>query len=354
MANGADKDYAIVIGIDAYTGLRTLRSAVNDANEFMKWLREEEGLDDPGQIIPILGDTPYAKWTEAKPNGGSVDEALIELGLLKGKKIGRRLYFYFSGHGFTTVDSDVGMALANAALGFLKNSISMRGCHSIFQELRYFDEVIFILDCCREKTEYPELPSTPASSIDFLKSKFPNGAVAAPDPFKDLLVLATSYGDKSLAPVVKEIGERRGLLTIAVLEGLRGKAALENGDITAASLRAYTEARVKELAGEHKVPQEAQINDSNSRGMVIRNIPTPTVQVKINVSAAIRGELILHDKGIRVMAGDLHQNASVWEVSLPKRLAPYFIESTDPVSLRKLDLSQVDESVPYEFAFPGA
>ncbi|MCY7375489.1 MAG: caspase family protein [Pyrinomonadaceae bacterium] len=372
MPDDKSKDYAIVIGIKAYVGLRPLNSAVEDAVKFAEWLRRPDGggLTGNGQVIPILGETFYPEWLKAEPNADTIKSKIYELGINRGKKIGRRLYIYFSGHGFTDNADEIAMAMANASLNYLDNSISLNSFFNLFRQVGYFEQIIFILDCCREQTKYNFTPQSVAN-VQQMKSLFdaitdlanggnlPNatGAAAAEIPkVRDLFVFATGYGEQSYAPTDKDIGERRGLLTKALLEGLEGQAALTDGSITVPSLRAFIQKRVKELAVDHKVTQEAQIRDENSEGILIKepgSLPPPSqINVKINIQKTVKGSLILYDRD-KSEVFDVQQSGFVWNIPLEKRIAPpYFLESTNPVSYEKLDLSNATVGEEYVFSFP--
>ncbi len=374
MPDNKNKDYAIVIGIKAYVGLRPLNSAVDDAIKFAEWLRREDGggLTGDGQVILILGEKFEPVWLKAEPNADTIRSNIYNLGINRGEKIGRRLYIYFSGHGFTDHADEIAMAMANAGLGYFDNSISLNSCHNLFQQVGYFEQVIFILDCCREQTKYNFTPQRIAD-VQQMKSLFeaktkpanggePQGAAGAAaekvPKVRDLFVLATGYGEQSYAPTDKDIGERRGLLTKALLEGLEGQAALPDGSITVASLRSFIEGRVKTLAGENNLPQEAQINDSNSEGILFKEaglLPPPQINVRIKIDKTVKGNLILYDreKSVRFDVAQIAQNDLVWNIQLEKRIAPpYFLESTNPVSYEKLDLSNATIGEEYVFSFP--
>ena len=368
----ADKDYAIVIGIDAYTGLRPLKSAVKDAASFIEWLRRRDGggLTDDGQVITIPGDTPESVWLNAKPNADTVRTKLYELGINRGEKIGRRLYVYFSGHGFTDTAEEIAMAMANAGMGFFTNSVSLNSLYNLFSQVGYFEQVVFILDCCREQTRYSFTPQE-IGDVQYFKKIFDDkngtinggeqpditGTAAVKVPkIRDLLVFATGYGEQSYAPTDKDIGERRGLLTTALLEGLKGQAALPDGSITAASLRGFIEKRVKELAKDNSLTQEAIVNDSNSEGIFFKEpgtLPPPShIDVKINIDESVKGNLILYDRDKKELF-DIKKNGHIWNITLEKRLAPpYFLESTSPVNYEKLDLSNAVVGEEYVFSFP--
>lgn len=365
MPDDKNNDYAIVIGIKAYSGLPPLSSAVDDAMRFIEWLRREDGggITGEGRIIPILGDTSYNDWLKAEPNVDTIKNIFYKLGINLGKKIGRRLYIYFSGHGFTSEVDEIALAMANASPEYIENSISFSSFRNLFLQVRYFEEVIFILDCCREQAKFNFTPQSIAH-IQLMKAKFEEnngnnaaggGAPPVPAPVRDLAVLATAFGEQSFAPIDKDISKRRALLTKAMLEGLEGKAILHDGSITVGSLKQYISDRVKNLAKDYNVNQEAQIRDENSEGIIFRHaVPIPSINVKIKIDKSVKGKVTLYDRG-KEQIFDIEQNGSVWDLTLEKRSnPPYFIESTNPVNLEKLDLSEAKEGEEYVFVFPGS
>jgi hypothetical protein len=376
MSDDKNKDYALVIGIKSYVGLRPLNSAVKDAVAFAKWLQRKDGggLTEMGQVDLILGETPYKEWlAKAEPNAGTIQTRLNNLGINRGEKIGRRLYIYFSGHGFTDNADEIAMAMANAGMGYFNNSISLNSFHNLFRQVGYFEQVIFILDCCREQTKYSFTPQS-IIDIEYFKKLFEDknapaaaggaagatgvGGVKVPK-VRDLFVLSSAYGEQSYAPTDKEIGERRGLLTKALLEGLEGSAADPmDGSITVGRLREYIEKRVKELAEENDLPQEAQVRDENSDGIIIKApgsfAPPDQIPVRISIDKKVKGNVTLFnlDKSVVFTAKQIKDKKYILDLQLQKRFAPpYILHSADPPFSLMLDLSNANIGEVYEFSF---
>ena len=123
-----DQDFAIIIGIDGYPQLPLLNGAHEDAMEFKKWLVSPDGgwLPDSDSNIQILlsPDGIVANPAKAFPKKDDIDIALDSFGLgnpnFEGR-IGRRLYFYFSGHGVGPNFDDVAILMANASINHLNN-----------------------------------------------------------------------------------------------------------------------------------------------------------------------------------------------------------------------------------------
>ncbi len=116
--------------------------------------------------------------------------------------------------------------------------------------------------------------------------------------------------------------------------------------------------RVKELAGENSLEQEAQINDSNSEGILLKKAgssPPPQINVKINIDKTVKGNLMLYDRDkiVRFTEQEIAQNDFVWNIPLEKRFAPpYILYSDNPAFSDLLDLSNADVGKIHEFSFP--
>ena len=127
------EDFAIVVGINAYPQLTPLRGALQDANMFKNWLISPKGGDLPDtNVKTILSPDGFASDPfDASPIKRDIDRALRDFGLGNidledPQPIGRRLYFYFSGHGVGPNFDEVAMLMADAGPNFLNNNVGMR------------------------------------------------------------------------------------------------------------------------------------------------------------------------------------------------------------------------------------
>src|SRR4051812_47010439 len=153
MAKNPDH-YAIVIGIDRYPQLPILEGPVSDATAFKDWLVSPDGGGLPEQNARlILTGAQTNDPLDAQPVKVEIDRALRDFGLERNKKIGKRLYFYFSGHGFGAKFDDVGMLMANASATRLGSNIGLRPFREFFNDFIFFDEIVYVLDCCRDNTQ---------------------------------------------------------------------------------------------------------------------------------------------------------------------------------------------------------
>ena len=288
--------YAIVIGINGYMQLRPLKSANRDATRFAEWLASPEGGNLPSDNIKmILSPDPIPINMDpilAAPQQIHIDQKMRDIGFERNTKIGQRLYFYFSGHGFGPQFYDVCMLMANASIGRLKLNIGLMPYMSYIHEHNLFDEIIFILDCCRDRKPHV----TPVEPVFSFEKADTLGEI------KDFVILAAEYGEKAFEPKNPITGEGRGLLTQALLEGLKDPAAADHrGRVTNILLSKYLAKRLPKMAGEKKLQQAPEFfPDSITKEIVISHIPVDQlsgVNVQVTAKAGLTGDIMLFAGG---------------------------------------------------------
>ncbi len=349
-------DYAIVIGIDNYakladdSGFSPLTTAVGNANALMRWLESPAGgaiENDPQpgvrRIIPIFSPPVFNNQLppleKAEPIKDQIDNALIEFGFMGGKRpVGRRLYFYFSGHGVGLGSSAVAMLMANAFKAMESRNIGLRLYREYLQERFLFEEVVFIADCCRSRETRP---------IELGKPDFPIPKDQETPPMQDVAILAAEYGEPAFA-----INGGQGLLTRALLEGLEGNpgAVDQLGRVTSKTLSVYIPERVQSLAKENLLKQSPGVEPFPQTSEIIFCKPKPKVKIKIIADAGIRGELFVCNGKKDEIAGIGRREAkdataaTPWEVELIDSSMPYFVKSTKSNTFFMLELSVVKEN----------
>ena len=305
-------DYAIVVGINAYPRLRVLRAALKDASRFAEWLKSPEGGGLPADNVHLIfgPETVPSRLRDAGPMQEDIDDALSRIGVERNVKIGRRLYFYFAGHGFGPSFDDIGMLMAQAGTRLLKRNIGLRPYRIYFHNHALFDELVFIVDCCRDRAIGVETAGPDFTTI-------PDGPIGQ---VLDFIVVAAAYGEKAFEPVNGPVEEPRGLLTSAVLEGLRDAAATDaSGRFTARSLEAYIKRRVPQLAKDAKLRQEPEV-DPPQREIVFGTAPIQTMTVRILAPPGLAGDLVLRDDDMaeleRRPAAEATKDRPPWEVTV--------------------------------------
>lgn len=225
-----DKDFAIMIGIQHYVANNVLDGPHNDVCEFKKWLQNSNGGAIPDRNIVTFLSTP--QYTPAQPEIDQWFGSTIET--LKAGQRGRRLYFYFSGHG-------IGINAMSSAMLLPEWSAVMRNfalsSDKYLQQLvnaAIFEEIIFIMDCCRNR-------------IPGVEGQPPLWGAVMPSPLKTetLMYYACEFENPSFETPL--IGNNytldnlltRGIFTKVFLDGLKGAAAYKDGWVRVQDLVNY-------------------------------------------------------------------------------------------------------------------
>jgi Caspase domain len=312
-----DQDYAIVVGINQYPRLPVLHAALADATRFAEWLKLPTGGGLPeGNVKLICGPEtlPPTGVDMVGPIQEQIDDHLSQIGVELNQRIGRRLYFYFAGHGFGPSFDEVGMLMAHASQTLLKRNIGLARYRRYFREHALFDEVIFIVDCCRDR----------AGGIETAGPEFTVAADGPVGRVLDLTIMAAAYGEKAFE-VRSDNGtaiEPRGLLTTAVLEGLQSPDAADAaGRFTSLSLAAYVKRRVPELAVDAKMRQAPDVDPPDSE-IVFGMADIETTLVRILAPPDLAGDLVLLDDAMvemeRRSAADATIDRPPWLVTLDR------------------------------------
>ncbi len=305
----AQDDWAIVVGVQFYPGLSNLDGPVNDAKEVYEWLISDQGGQvPPGQVALITSpqyNPPLPPPQNAEPKLSTVQEAFDHLLYAaeenaargNGRRVGRRLYIYMSGHGCAPRLNDTALLTANATRTIVGYHILGKLYADWFLRSNYFDEVVLLMDCCRES--YPQAPPNIPPYIDI------TGADAL-DKSKLFYGFATKWSRVSRERPMPD-GHVHGVFTFALLEGLKGAACNPaNGQITAASLGDYLYTNVKnflkpEDLADPEIPKDPDIDyDKNPADpfIIATVVQIPKYKVSINLPASAAGKKaeILTDK----------------------------------------------------------
>ena len=238
------QDYAIVVGISEYAAYDLLKSAIGDAQAFADWLRKSDGGDVPADQVKII--VKSSDMRGIYPIKDDVDNALADIISGRAGRVGRRFYFYFSGHGCSPSADELLLLLANASNEMLLRNIGAAPYRKFLQEAALFDELIFIFDCCRDYQNLSALAQPPSLT--------PLPRSPASVNVKLFVALGTEYGQSSFAP---NDGAERSFFTKFLIEGL-SSARNADGSVTAQSLQSYVKPRVTaeaQLHGKIQVPE---------------------------------------------------------------------------------------------------
>lgn len=328
-----DRDYAVVIGIKDYPAfdkVNPLLGPENDAVAFHKWLVSKKGggvlRNNTELIISSKYGAPFENASDAKPMVIDIQRAFEKLQAKAdenslaghGYKVGRRLYIYMSGHGFAPSLEETGLLMANATPDRVGAVYHVLGHYTAdwFFKARCFEEIFLFMDCCRElfqvqgyNRSFKELVST--------------GAVTH---VKRLYGLATGWS--GLAREKDVDGERRGVFTHALINGLQGAAANHTGALTALSLKNYIYTAFSEtgqngtaVSTEPQIGPDVTFYPNIGEGFTIKQIKVPP---KFNVNVTLLPGTLGQNIQVLDGANDFKAviekvvNTQNWTVKLPR------------------------------------
>ena len=252
----AADDYALAVGIARYPGLSNLQGPENDAGRFHEWLVSPCGGDVPeNQAFLVLSSHfgPFAQRRDARPIIQDIlnhFECMIETGKQRGGRAGRRLYIFMAGHGFSPTLEEAALLMANANMDSMGYHIPSRTYALWFIASALFDEIVLLMDCCRDDYPYTNLALPPWGMIHAARAY----------KVRHLYGFATKWSRKSRERVIAEGGEIRGLFTWSLLKGLQGGAVDQQGRTTGASLKNFVHNYLPKL-----LPQD-QYQEPNFEG----------------------------------------------------------------------------------------
>ena len=271
--------FGVVVGINRYPGIRNLRFAKGDAEEFAKWLADSEGGAVPtDNIACIVVDDDVmldgVTLDQAIPTRKEVIAALKKFRDLIDDHIKEnpedweqtRLYFYVSGHGIAPDPRDAALLMADASAKDYGENIACSLLLDYLLKYQPFRELVVFADCCRERVR------------DAILGGFP-GTPTLRNLGQVLKVIgcATYFGDLAFEPTAEEAArpdEQRGYFTRALLEGLRGNAPRnEQGFIDSNTLGQYVKRRVGELTAHRPHKQVPTIEADVGNPIVFGKAP---------------------------------------------------------------------------------
>ena len=318
-----NEDFALIIGINDYTplsesGLMTLGGAINDANHFEAWVTKPDGGNVPSANCFKIISVPIP----LQPIQEEIDTTITDMINLIETRGGsaRRLYFYFAGHGLGSLGNTSDTALCLATWSELRRNtaLSSEAYKDVIRQFGYFEEIIFLVDCCR------------ITKIN-VNPMHPSFAPPMPSPSagrtKLFVGYATQYQDQSFEI---EVGgsEMRGVFTKALIDGLNGAAANQNGIINADSLRDYLILQTPIEAQKQGFKQKPEIVHSFTATnplITLANIQNTNIQCHIIFSNTRNNSVELIDNSGVINSFDAGRQKNV-QIALSKGL--YLLRDT--------------------------
>lgn len=277
-------DYAIVVGISSYPGLgkqgqtADLQAATTDAEDIAQWLVLPAGgglTDDKVHVQLVTAKTlPAPQFPGiAQPQAFAVRQAFRNLDDIAqenlrttGKtRIGRRLYIYMSGHGFSPQRRAGALYTGDASSRDPLHS-NASGWLDWFQEMAYFDEYVLWMDCCMDRIFAVVLEAT-----------FTNKGAITAEAGPTFIGLAAHRSLKTVERLID--GKMRGVFTWTLLQGLKGAAVdpatnevngRSLGDHLINALKQYL---TPEDLADPDISKEPEIVQSDQRLILVKNPP---------------------------------------------------------------------------------
>jgi Caspase domain len=242
-------DCALVVGIDRYPGLTTLSGAENDARDFHRWVTAADGgavnPENKNTLLLLSSNFAASAGTDdAQPAKELIEQFFTQLDIAAdanniegyGLKTGKRLWLFFSGHGFAPSLDRSGVLMANATTKRVHNVAAMLWADR-FYEGGWFDEVLLFQDACR--TPMTDADLTPP----FLRKRI------APVGQQRRRFYAFSAKNRQLSKELPLCGPRvQGVFTTTLMQALSGKARdPRTGALTSGQLKAYLQDNMRKL-----------------------------------------------------------------------------------------------------------
>ena len=267
----ANNDYAVVVGINNYpdSSLDSLEGPENDAKAFREWLMSPDGGNVPNNNIAIILSSDFP---DGKPTTDDIDHVIEEKFFSNNdfigdcvSKVGRRLYIFMAGHGITPRAfhqsmGEVALLAANAGRLKMGHHIAGKSYSGWVINAALFEEVVLLMDCCRDRYDRAPLRNPPWDIIECSEGR----------NVRLFTGFSTQWTKKANEGEIH--GIVRGYFSTAVLEGLRN-ATDEKGRITASSLRDFVFNYMSELVADSEY-QEPEMNfdlrSAGDRGIIFR------------------------------------------------------------------------------------
>ncbi len=292
-------DYAIVIGLSSYPVLGDppahLNGPENDANAIVEWLTRAKpsggGLDS--SRIRLIRSSDSKSPPEAAPTRDELEKAFLWLdGLAKanqekghGRAVGKRLYLYVAGHGFSPNVNQACLLTGNATEEAVTANVFPTGWLQWLQDAQYFRELVLWVDCCMDRKVLASPTPPPLSPIGAGGAGGPRFvAFAAPRPLKAV--------EK---PIPQDDHRWHGVFTWNLLLGLTGAAADATGRVTGRSLANWLcQAQLDWLDPAERIsPEVAKTPEivTQSEGLVFaRGLLPAELEVTLRFPSAAEGQ----------------------------------------------------------------
>ncbi|MEN6485653.1 MAG: caspase family protein [Syntrophobacteraceae bacterium] len=324
----ADNDYAVVVGISRYLALPELSGPVNDALSFHRWLHKCGGVPKKNIKLIITAVASRKKMTRknASPLRDQVISALDDIRTNRGPdgKVGRRLYLFLAGHGYSSKLDDVALLMANAGNPSYP-AIPGADVAKWFRASAEFDEIVLVMDCCRE--ECRTIPHQPVPWEDVLS---PNaGSVRYFNAFSAQPFLWARER------IISD-GKVRGIFTHALLTAFElAPPDPVSGGITGSAVKNYVLNYMRTIIDTQY--QEPEMPIDTARDIVLcRPARKPELTLELHFGPACRGNARIVDSNLdEIWSGSIPDDRILRRPLLPGK---YRIDMADGSGGKRFDV----------------
>ncbi len=313
---------ALIISAQEYKTFPALKGPDADATAFEKWLKN---ADPSCQIEIVKGQAGNAGTPTFSEVNLAISRWAAEKRANRGRPIAKRGYIYYSGHGIAPAPDDAQMVTAEANHEALFG-VSGRAIANYLEKGGFFEELVLIMDCCRD--------DSPSAPIPFLLTPIDD---PLPKGTKRFMAFATSFPLKSKEQKVPPRNDVRGLFTVALIEGLEGKAPRSSsGAITGKSINDYVLNRLPDLIASNPVnglnarAQSPKFEPADS-DMAFGTTAVPGQKIVITFRNDQVGHRIRVLFGANRVVAETTVLGATWEVPLDSGI--YFVIDVDSTDL---------------------
>lgn len=300
-------DHALVVGISRYPTpgfAADLQGPDNDATLVRDWLVDEEGGRLPPENVVLLRTMDFAPISAEDPQPASarVQRVFRDLADRTRDAPGRRLYLYFSGHGFAPDLEEAALFTAEAT----QDSPAHVYVHDYlrwFRKAQRFEQSVLWVDACMNF-----MRSVPVQPVP-LRVQL---GTAVPGP----AFIALAAQTRRALELPMPDGRVHGVFTWTLLQGLRGSAANRRGRVTGESLQSFLHnamADVIPAAARTTAAVDLQPFVRADEGMEFVRLPSRRVHP---VTLRFRG--VLAGQELRIWSGAPHSVVVAAQLSGPE------------------------------------
>jgi hypothetical protein len=309
-------DYAILVGVRHYVNNEDLEGPHGDVDDFRTWLEKADGGNLPHDNIFTFPST-----LELKPTQIDIDRCFGSIIHKLQQTRGRRLYFYFSGHGISSDASNSALLLPEWSSIMRDLALSSEKYIKSLESNGVFEDIYFFMDCCRNRIPGVTGSSpvwgvvrptgSPSEYLQFYSCEYDTPSYEASDP-------TISYSlDNSLT---------RGLFTKVLLAGLNGAAADKSGNVTVQNLVNYITYKLPIVAKAHGKNQIPKPNIKIGNRKIISGPFPKRLAIEIHFDPTLNVEMVLENEDVEVVLQGKSSDL-IWKTDLFR--GEYFLRKRD-------------------------